>query len=361
MARNFSPRKKRNKTISSPHQRIISQYFTPRSGINKEEVNFLVKAANGEKSYRTTGVQGRTDQITITPAFGFTTAAKIHQQSRGCYSGTENQQILSGQRDLESTTCKCEVSRHATCVCSPLKNSSPQKKQTQFDHTRVLGLMASSTSSSRSSSSSSCPSARSTRRTRRSNSKTQNHLKGTSAKKEKRVPETITVDSEDEDCIGDDDCCVIMNVVRGRKPRSDSEVEESSTCSQSSTSIESSSQESRGESRCKSSSSSESDQKNTASSCKKSSLSSKSAKQTKKQTSTKSTFGLVGCDVSDSDGDDDVSQDLSQCDSDFAQLPVEILENIFCQLPIVDLMLNCALVCHQWHDIISRESVMAFF
>jgi len=52
---------------------------------------------------------------------------------------------------------------------------------------------------------------------------------------------------------------------------------------------------------------------------------------------------------------------LSQCDSDFAQLPVEILENIFCQLPIVDLMLNCALVCRQWYDIISRESVMAFF
>ena len=60
----------------------------------------------------------------------------------------------------------------------------------------------------------------------------------------------------------------------------------------------------------------------------------------------------------DDDDDDDDSQDLSQCDSDFAQLPVEIMENIFCQLPIVDLMLNCALVCHQWYDIISRDSVM---
>ena len=366
MARNYSPRKKRNKIISSPNQRIISHYFTPRSGINKEEVNFLVKAAaNGGKRYPTTGVQGRTDQITFSPAFGFTTAAKVHQQAEGCYSRTENQPILSGQRNLGSTTCKCAVSGLVTCACSPLKNSSSDKKQTHFDLTRVFGFMASSTSSSSSSptsnsSSSSCPSPRNTRRTRRSNSSAQNHLKGKSAKKQKRVPETITVESEDENCTSDDDCCVIMNVVRGRKLKSDSEVEESSSCSQSSTSTESSSQESKGESSYKSSSSSESDQKNTASSCKKSSLSSKSVGQTKEQASAKSTFGLVGGDVSDSDDDDDEdSQDLSQCDSDFAQLPVEIMENIFCQLPIVDLMLNCALVCHQWYDIISRASVMA--
>ena len=367
MARNYSPRKKRNKIISSPNQRIISHYFTPRSGINKEEVNFLVKAAvNGGKRYPTTGVQGRTDQITFSPAFGFTTAAKVHQQAEECYSRTENQQILSGQRNLGSTTCKCAVSGLVTCGCSPLKNSSSDKKQTHFDLTRVFGFMASSTSSSsssptsNSSSSSSCPSPRNTRRTRRSNSSAQNHLKGKSAKKQKRVPETITVESEDENCTSDDDCCVIMNVVRGRKLKSDSEVEESSSCSQSSTSTESSSQESKGESSCKSSSSSESDQKNTASSCKKLSLSSKSVRQTKEQASAKSTFGLVGGDVSDSDDDDDEdSQDLSQSDSDFAQLPVEIMENIFCQLPIVDLMLNCALVCHQWYDIISRASVMA--
>lgn len=369
MARHFSSQKKRDKTISSPHQRITSQYFTPRSGINKEEVNFLVKAnpgSRGENHHRTTGVKGRTDQITFTPVFGFTTAAKIHQQSGGCYSGTENQQILSGQRNLGSTTCKCAVSGHVTCACSPLKNSSAEKTQTHFDHTRVLGLMASSTSSSSSSpssnSSSSCPSPRNSRRTRRSNSRAQNHLKGRSAKKQKRVPETITVDSEDENCVSDDDCCVIMNVVRGTKLKSDSELEERSNCSQSSTSMESSTQKSKtskGESSYKSSS--ESDLKNTASSYKKSSLLLKSVKQTKKQASAKSTFGLVGGDVSDSDEDGGDSQDLSQCDSDFAQLPVEILENIFCQLPIVDLMLNCALVCRQWYDIISRESVMAFF
>ena len=365
MARHISPQKKRNKTISSPHQRIISQFFTPKSGISKEEVNFLVKANSGSRgNCQTTGVQVRPDQITLSPAFGFTTAAKIHQQAGGCYSRTKNQQILSGQRNLGSTTCKCAVSGDVICACSPLKNSSSDKKQTHFDLTRAFGFMASSTSSSSSSptsSSSPCPSPRTTRRTRRSNSRAQNHLKGKSAKKQKRVPETISVDSEDENCISDDDCCVIMNVVRGRKLKSDSEVEESSSCSQSSTSTESSSQESKGESSDKSStSSSESDQKNTTSSCKKSSLSSKSARQTKGQASAKSTFGLVGGDVSNSDDDDDDdSEDLSQCDSDFAQLPVEIMENIFCQLPIVDLMLNCALVCRQWYDIISRDSVMA--
>lgn len=368
MARHFSPQKKRNKANLSPHQRIISQYFTPRSGISKEEVNFLVKsnpATRGEKSRRATDVQGCTNQITFTPAFGFTTAAKIHQQAGGCYSETQNQQILSGQRNSGSATGNSAVSECVTCACSPLKNSSTERKQTHFDNTRVLHLMASSTSSSSSTptsdSSSSCPSTRNTTNTRRSNSRAQNHMKCRSAKNQKCAPETIIVDSEDENCSSDDDCCVIMNVVCDRNLKSDSEVEESSSCCQSSTSIESSSQESetsKGESGSKSYCSSESDQKNAASFCNKSSLSSKSARHTKEQASAKSTFGLVGGDVSDSDDDD--SRDLSQCDSDFAQFPVEILENIFCQLPIVDLMLNCALVCRQWYDIISRDLVMVF-
>lgn len=38
------------------------------------------------------------------------------------------------------------------------------------------------------------------------------------------------VDSEDENCISDDDCCVILNVVCGRKFKSDLEVEESFSC-----------------------------------------------------------------------------------------------------------------------------------
>lgn len=367
MARHFSTQKNRSKTTSSPQQRIISQYFAPRSGISKDEVNFLVKAnpssQKNENSPRTTGVLGRTDQITFTPAHGFTTATQVYQQSGGCYrySGTENQQILSaGHRNLGNTsTCKCAVSGHVSCSCSALKNSNAEEKQTHFDNTLVLGIMASSASSSSSSSSSSNQSPRNTRRTRKSNSRAQNHIKGRpgSVKKQKRVPETSTVDSEDDNCLHDDDCCVITSVSCSRK-----EVEESSSCFQSSTTMEStcSSQGNKGESSYKSSSSCESDQKNTVSLSKKSLLSSKPVRQTKEQASAKSMFGLVGGSFSDSDDDDD-SQDLSHCESDFAQLPVEIMENIFCQLPIVDLMLNCALVCHQWYDIISRDSVMVFF
>lgn len=369
MARHFSTQKNRSKTTSSPQQRIISQYFTPRSGISKDEVNFLVKAnpssQKNKNTHRTTAVLGRTDQITFTPALGFTTATHIHQQSGGCYSGTENQQILSaGHRNLlGSTTCKCAVSGHVSCACSALQNGTAEEKQTHFDNTLALGIMASSASSSSSSSSSSSQSPRNTRRTRRSNLRAQNHIIGRpgSVKKQKRVPKTITVDSEDDNCLRDD-CCVITSVSCGRKINSNSEAEESSGSSQSFTSMEStfSSQGSKRESSYKCSSSCESDQKNTASLSKKSSLSSKSVRQTKEQASAKSTFGLVGGSVSDSDDDDD-SQDLSQCESNFAQLPVEIMENIFCQLPIVDLMLNCALVCHQWCDIISRDSVMVFF
>lgn len=40
----------------------------------------------------------------------------------------------------------------------------------------------------------------------------------------------------------------------------------------------------------------------------------------------------------------------------FSQLTEEILQNIFCQLPIADLR-SCALVCQQWRRIISNDSV----
>lgn len=366
MARNFSPRRKRNKTISSPQQRIISHYFTPRSGISKEEVNFVVTpASRGQKTRRTTQVDGYPDQITFTPPFGFTTAAKIHQQAGKWCSGTQNQQILPGQHNSGSATWKSAVSEseHVSWRCSPLKNSSIERQQTHVDtNTRAANLMASSTSSgsstltSDSSSSSSTP-PRNVRHTRRSSSRVEKFLKGRPAKKQKGAPETITVDSEDEKSSSEDDCCVIVNVVRDRRANSDSEVEEITSCSQSSTTESSSqsSQASKGERSSQSSCTSESDQKNTASSSKKSSPSLKSARQTEKRASARSTFGLVGGNVSDSDDDDDL-----QCDGEFAQLPVEILENIFCQLPIVDLMLNCALVCRKWYTIISRDSVMVF-
>ncbi|KAJ7370009.1 F-box DNA helicase 1 [Desmophyllum pertusum] len=199
--------------------------------------------------------------------------------------------------------------------------------------------MASSTSSS-----SSTPTSDS------SSSSTTSPRKG--LRKAENYPETVTIDSGDETSSSDNDGCVIVNVVRESKR--DSDVEESSNCSQTSCTESSSqsSQASKEESNSQSSCTSEFDQKNT--SCKKSSSSSfKSARQAKKQPSrsARAAFGLVGGgDVSDSDDDD--SQDSSL----FARLPVEIMENIFCQLPIVDLMLNCALVCRQWYNIISRDS-----
>ena len=81
-------------------------------------------------------------------------------------------------------------------------------------------------------------------------------------------------------------------------------------------------------------------------------------KQAKTKLSSRSTFGLVGGDVIDSYEEDD-SLDFKHSSTDFSHLPAEIMENIFCQLPIVDLMLNCALVCHQWYNVISQDSVSA--
>ncbi|CAH3113056.1 unnamed protein product [Pocillopora meandrina] len=78
-------------------------------------------------------------------------------------------------------------------------------------------------------------------------------------------------------------------------------------------------------------------------------------KQAKTKLSSRSTFGLVGGDVIDSYEEDD-SLDFNHSSTDFCHLPAEIMENIFCQLPMVDLMLNCALVCHQWYNVISQDS-----
>ena len=51
------------------------------------------------------------------------------------------------------------------------------------------------------------------------------------------------------------------------------------------------------------------------------------------------------------------SEDSSQIGTTFSQLPGKIMENIFCRLPIVDLMLNCSLVCPAWREIISKDTV----
>ncbi|XP_068713837.1 F-box DNA helicase 1-like [Montipora foliosa] len=90
MARNFSPQKRRNKYVLSPHQRIISSYFTPKSGISKEEVNFLVKPKKDlkNKTRFPTPTESRETGDAISDQFafpveisGFTTATNVHKQA----------------------------------------------------------------------------------------------------------------------------------------------------------------------------------------------------------------------------------------------------------------------------------------
>lgn len=44
----------------------------------------------------------------------------------------------------------------------------------------------------------------------------------------------------------------------------------------------------------------------------------------------------------------------------FELLPLEVLENIFCHLPLLDLCLNSNRVCQQWNNIIADEKVCLF-
>ena len=41
----------------------------------------------------------------------------------------------------------------------------------------------------------------------------------------------------------------------------------------------------------------------------------------------------------------------------FARLPVEVMENIFCRMPMLDLCLGVNLVCKPWNEIIKRDKV----
>ncbi|KAK3101454.1 hypothetical protein FSP39_003705 [Pinctada imbricata] len=67
------------------------------------------------------------------------------------------------------------------------------------------------------------------------------------------------------------------------------------------------------------------------------------------------TFGLVGKDLSSA------APSVPAVPIDhFAHMPDEILEKIFCQLPILDLCLTCNRVCKRWNDIISEEKFLKF-
>ena len=67
-------------------------------------------------------------------------------------------------------------------------------------------------------------------------------------------------------------------------------------------------------------------------------------------------YGLLGMgldeyiDLRDDEDDDELNY--------FSKLPVEVIENILCRLPMPDLLLNVSLVCSQWNDIIAADRVI---
>lgn len=365
MAVNFSPRKRRNKNVFPPQQRIISNYFVPRSGITKEEVNYTVKPEKEPNFIKRPAPPGiaecdatyRVAHITLPTSTGFTTAAKIHEQSAKLCGNRYKQSFLSGQPISRSRgwdvsqTCTSEKSfggDSAYCLSS-------EEKQTHLDvQTRGLVLIGPSPSSSSARSTSAVNSSAtvsamsSTRRAIKRSHGSQNRQNRKSVKTLKSSKPTgllSLIDSDNGESTSDSDCCIVNVVRSNKKVSSDSEVEDISSSSQTSLS----SQSSRS-SRKLGGTSSTSDSSETPSAGLRASA--KSSKQTKRHPSqNSSTYGPVGDDVSDSDDD--------SCE--FSQLPVEIMENIFCQLPITDLMLNCVLVCRQWNSIISRDSVITSF
>ena len=76
----------------------------------------------------------------------------------------------------------------------------------------------------------------------------------------------------------------------------------------------------------------------------------------KEASSSPNMFGLFGVTSSDEDNIDACFDNLSQ--TQFDEIPDEILENIFCQLPLIDLLVSLSLVCKRWHRIISGEKFL---
>ena len=72
-------------------------------------------------------------------------------------------------------------------------------------------------------------------------------------------------------------------------------------------------------------------------------------------------FGLFGITSSDEDEMDSCFDREMECynrRSYFNEVPDEMLENIFCQLPLVDLLLSLSLVCMRWYRIISNKKFL---
>lgn len=58
MAQNASPRKIQKRNVLSPQQKLISNYFTPKSGITKQVVNFPARPEEKAGRFqRTTAIQ----------------------------------------------------------------------------------------------------------------------------------------------------------------------------------------------------------------------------------------------------------------------------------------------------------------
>ena len=74
-------------------------------------------------------------------------------------------------------------------------------------------------------------------------------------------------------------------------------------------------------------------------------------------------FGLFGITSSDEEKMDSCFDREMECynrRSYFTEMPDEMLENIFCQLPLVDLLLSLSLVCTRWHRIISNKKFLVW-
>ena len=65
------------------------------------------------------------------------------------------------------------------------------------------------------------------------------------------------------------------------------------------------------------------------------------------------TFGLLGNDDAIELSSDEEQEEICW----FDYLPLEVMENILCRLPLLDLCLNVNAVCKRWNEIISNEKV----
>ena len=380
MAQNFSPRKKRRKSILPPHQKNISQFFTPRSGISKEDVNFVVRPVKEPKFERNPssgkgtgpkenlGTASCRDQITFPLGnSGFITAARLYEQATKCCSSVKKEQFLS----FHSKSLNSPISGNSTTSeTSPAENShredfafsSGERTTPVYGTTRVSIIAMSSSSSASSTSSTSESSSKVTGKVKRNRERKITNAKNRKVQKQRTIP-VISLDSENGENSSDSDCSIVSVIRRKKAVQSkerNCEVEEiacftrKTANSQGPVKLESTSCSADSQT---SSSSDWSSAKSSSSSFSSSvSTTCNSSRQNKKQSLASSTnYGLVGGDITESDYE---SEDFNYCGTEFSQLPVEIMENIFCQLPIVDLMLNCVLVCRQWNNVISRDSVI---